>query len=149
MSPPSCATAGRTRVSISSRICATISASGGVVLHLVGGDVMPAALPGRNSGRAAGEMVEQTSSTCGFSSRHSTPGRRRHRDEVAPEEHAPRHRRREDRGGQRRGLGFLIGAKSRVPASITCGPGMNLRVAGLGVVSVWISMGAMWVYCLA
>src|SRR3712207_5577334 len=35
-------------------------------------------------------------------------------------------------------------AKSRVPWSITIWPGMNLRVAGLGVVSVWISMDGMW-----
>src|SRR5829696_8436210 len=35
-------------------------------------------------------------------------------------------------------------AKSRVPASITRRPGRNLRVAGLGVVSVWISMADMW-----
>src|SRR3954454_13326562 len=35
-------------------------------------------------------------------------------------------------------------AKSRVPASITVWPGKNLRVAGLGVCSVWISMAGMW-----
>src|SRR3954463_361546 len=35
-------------------------------------------------------------------------------------------------------------AKSRVPASITVCPGRNLRVAGLGVCSVRISMPAMW-----
>ena len=35
-------------------------------------------------------------------------------------------------------------AKSRVPASITACPGRNLSVAGLGVVSVSISMGATW-----
>src|SRR4029079_1831922 len=34
--------------------------------------------------------------------------------------------------------------KSRVPASMTGWPGRNLRVAGLGVCSVRISMGAMW-----
>jgi hypothetical protein len=34
--------------------------------------------------------------------------------------------------------------KSRVPASITAKPGRNLRVAGLGVCSVRISMGLMW-----
>src|SRR5437764_11281933 len=35
-------------------------------------------------------------------------------------------------------------AKSRVPASTTVWPGRNLRVAGFGVCSVRISMGAMW-----
>src|SRR5688500_5719766 len=35
-------------------------------------------------------------------------------------------------------------AKSRLPASITVSPGRNLRVAGLGVCSVRISMGLMW-----
>src|SRR5439155_18297227 len=35
-------------------------------------------------------------------------------------------------------------AKSRVPASMTVCPGRNLRVAGLGVCSVRISMAAMW-----
>src|SRR5690349_20197742 len=35
-------------------------------------------------------------------------------------------------------------AKSRVPPSITVWPGRNLRVAGLGVCSVWINMSAMW-----
>src|SRR5690242_9085457 len=35
-------------------------------------------------------------------------------------------------------------AKSRVPASMTFCPGRNLRVAGLGVCSVRISISAMW-----
>jgi hypothetical protein len=35
-------------------------------------------------------------------------------------------------------------AKSRVPLAITVSPGRNFRVRGLGVVSVWISMGSMW-----
>src|SRR5438477_1846749 len=41
---------------------------------------------------------------------------------------------------------LLASAKSRVPASITLWPGRNLRVAGLGVCSVRISMAAMWPY---
>src|SRR5687768_14706795 len=34
--------------------------------------------------------------------------------------------------------------KSRLPSSITVCPGRNLRVAGLGVCSVWINIKPMW-----
>ena len=146
MSPPSCATAGRTRVSISSLIWSMMSASAGSSSKSASSATwMPAARAGREQRRAADEMVEQglEHQRLEIGPRHAR--RRGHRDEVAAVEHAFDHAAVEQ-GAAASGEASAASAsaKSRVPASMTVWPGRNLRVAGLGVCSVRISMGAMW-----
>ena len=108
MSPPSCATAGRTRVSISSLIWSMMSASAGSSSKSASSATwMPAARAGREQRRAADEMVEQglEHQRLEVGPRHAR--RRGHRDEVAAVEHAFDHAAVEQRRGERRGLGAL------------------------------------------
>ena len=146
MSPPSCATAGRTRVSISSLIWSMMSASAGSSSN-VGfvGDVDAGGAAGREQRRAADEMVEQGLEHQRLEVGPGDAGRRGHRDEVAAEEHALDHAAVEQAPRRAARLRRSRRRRSRAcPASITVWPGRNLRVAGLGVCSVWISMAAMW-----
>ena len=114
MSPPSPATAGRTRVSSSSLIWATISC-------VLGGDIFL----GRASAlaldhRAAGDEVLHDGAE--HLRLQRLPGGvvgLGHGDEVAAEEDPRDAREREQRGGQRAARGRVGEAKSAVPAPIT------------------------------
>ena len=123
MSPPSCATAGRTRVSSSSLIWSMMSASAGSSSKSPGVrrdlDAGRAALP--EQGRIEHEMIEQDRSTSGSSWSHSTVGRGRDRDEVASEIDAVDHAGGEQRLGQRAGLGG-VGIGEVAPARLHHGP---------------------------
>src|SRR3990170_4870216 len=145
MSPPSCATAGRTRVSISSRISAIISASAGSS-SICGGAAtsMPAAVPALNSGAPLTKWSSSMPTTSGSSSSHETPGAAVTEMKSPPKKTPstmPVANKAEASG---EASAESRSAKSRLPASITVSPGRNLRVAGLGVCSVRISMRVMW-----
>src|SRR5687768_6406543 len=145
MSTPSWATAGRTLVSISSLISAISSASAGSSSNPASGatEIAPA-LAGLNSGAPLEKWSRRTVRTCGFRSFHSTLGaavtEMKSRPKKTPAT-SPVEKRASASGEASASSGL---AKSRVPLSITRSPGRNLRVAGLGVVSVWISMAFMW-----
>ena len=106
---------------------------------------MPAAVPGANSGAPLTKWSSKVSSTSGSRSDQDTPGAGGHRDEVAAEKDAFDHAAVEQGARPAAMLRRMSASgKSRVPASITVWPGRNLRVAGLGVCSVRISICAMW-----
>src|SRR5918993_959883 len=145
MSPPSCATAGRTRVSISSRICSMISESAGSS-SMCGGAAtwIPAAVPALNKGALLTKWSSSMPTTSGSSSSHETPGPAV-TEMKSPPKNTPSTMpvaNRAEASGEASAVSRS--AKSRLPASITVSPGRNLRVAGLGVCSVRISMEVMW-----
>ena len=145
MSPPSCATAGRTRVSISSRIWATISASAGSSsISASGATWMPPALAGAEQRRVAGEMVEQDLEHLRLQLPPFDAGRRGDRDEVAAEEHALDLAGREDRLGERRGLGLFGRWRNRA-----CPPPSPCGRAGTSASPdwAWFRSGSAWMRC--
>ena len=98
-------------------------------------------VPAANNGAPLTKWSSSMPTTCGSSVIPRRAGRGGDRNEVAAEEHAFDHRR--SRTARRRAARLRptrASGKSRLPASITGWPGRNLRVAGLGVCSVWISM---------
>src|SRR6476646_8839030 len=145
MLPPSCATAGRTRVSISSLICSMISESPGASSNCSSAATLIApALPGANSGAPPTKWSSSVSTTSGSRSVHDTPGAAVTETKSRPKK-TPSTMPLSNRALASGDVTALsASAKSRVPASITICPGRNLRVEGLGVCSVRISMRAMW-----
>ena len=136
MSPPSPATAGRTRVSSSSLICATISASSGATSSSA------AAASASSTGRPATKCSITAPSTCGFSVCQAD------RSDLVTVTKSPPRNTRDTPGSANSALASGLRsaasavAKSAVPAPITSRPGRNFSVAGLGVLSVSMNMGA-------
>ena len=138
MSPPSFATAGRTRVSINSLMVATVSAS----------------LASKNSSSSpvAGRLALGEQRRAGHVVLHDGAEDHRlellplavglgHGDEIGAEEHTADAADLEQALGQWGFRGAIPSRMSSVPASSTVRPGRNFRVAGLGVVSVWMNIG--------
>jgi hypothetical protein len=146
MSPPSLATAGRTRVSISSLICATISASSGLSpKSALSAGTREAGRSHVEQRHVRSEMIEQDAEHVGLGVAPVRTGRDRHRDEVAAEEHAGHVTQGEQRLGERRGLGLLRARKVAGARFHDRAAGQEFeRVAGLGVASVSINMPAIW-----
>ena len=63
-----------------------------------------------------------------------------HGDEIGAVEHAGDAGHAEQPFGERRARGGFAVGEFHVPVSSTVRPGMNFRVAGLGVASVWMNM---------
>src|SRR5256885_14516803 len=146
MPPPSWATDGGTRVSIRSLIWAIMSASAGSS-SIDGGSSamwMPAAVPGVNSGAPLTKWSSRVSTTSGSRSVQDTPGAAVTETKSRPKNTPSTRALANSAAASGEASAPSASAKSRVPASITVWPGRNLRVAGLGVCSVWISMSAMW-----
>src|SRR5215210_3234776 len=146
MSPPSWATAGRTRVSINSLIWSMISASAGSSSTEGGSSAMwiPAALPGVNRGAPLTKWSSRASRTSGSRSVHETAGEAVTDTKSRPKNTPSTMPLSNSALASGDACALSASAKSRVPASITVCPGRNLRVAGLGVCSVRISISAMW-----
>src|SRR5215212_4266166 len=137
MSPPSLATAGRTRVSISSLIVATVSASAGsknspasVVSPLV-----PAATIGAPDMKCS--MI--TPRIAGLSCGHSAA------DLVTVMKSEPRNTpltpwMSNSRSASGDWAASALSRISSVPEGSTVRPGRNFKVAGLGVTSVWMNI---------
>src|SRR5581483_5172885 len=105
---------------------------------------MPAAVPGVNKGAPLTKWSRRVSSTSGSRSVHETPGAAvidtKSRPKKTPSTMPLSNRAR----ASGEASADSASAKSRVPESSTGWPGRNLRVAGLGVCSVRISMALMW-----
>src|SRR5271166_379003 len=137
MSPPSPATAGRTRVSISSLIASTVSAS----LASKNSPVEAASAP-PDAIRGSPERKNSVTTP-------STAGRRCcHSPSVLVTEMKSLAKNTPETPGS--SISALASGErsasagsraSNVPSSITTRPGRNLSVAGLGVASVWMNMG--------
>src|ERR1044072_8643888 len=140
MSPPSFATAGRTRVSISSLMVATVSAS-------PASKNSPASLasplsPSATTGAPDMKCSMMTPRIAGLRCRHSPSAF------VTVMKSEPRNTPLTFATSNRRSASgdFTASALSRissVPVASTVRRGRNLRVAGLGVVSVWMNIWAL------
>src|SRR4029079_12219324 len=105
---------------------------------------MPPAVPGANNGAPVTKWSSKVSTTTGSRSLHETPGGAVTETKSRPKNTPSIMLLSNSAEASGDASALSASAKSRVPASITVWPGRNLRVAGLGVCSVWISMCAMW-----
>jgi hypothetical protein len=94
--------------------------------------------------RAGDEMVEQASTTIGSRSVQDTPGAAVTETKSLPKNTPSTISVSNSASASGDASADSRSGKSRVPESITTSPARNLRVVGLGVCSVRISMGAMW-----
>src|SRR5216684_4774393 len=135
MSPPSCATAGRTRVSSSSLICETTSVSASFAGSAAG------ALSS-STGRPAVKCSMMTPSTAGLSWYHSADSSLLTVTKSVPRNTPVTPGTVNNRPARGERSAAAASGKLAVPCSITARPGRNLRVAGLGVGSVWMNMAS-------
>src|SRR5216683_618083 len=135
MSPPSCATAGRTRVSSSSFICETTSVSASFAGSAAG------ALSS-STGRPAVKCSMMTPSTAGLSWYHSADSSLLTVTKSVPRNTPVTPGTVNNRPARGERSAAAASGKLAVPCSITARPGRNLRVAGLGVGSVWMNMAS-------
>src|SRR6516162_2857678 len=137
MSPPSCATAGRTRVSSSSLIWETTSSSSSCRASMA---ALPA-VSASTTGRPAAKCSMITAKTAGFSWYQSPSA-----SFVTVIKSAPRKTPVTcGRANSRSASGDIRAATSAsvkfaVPEAMTTRPGRNFRVAGFGVCSVWMNI---------
>src|SRR5262245_29780557 len=136
MSPPSLATAGRTRVSISSLMVATVSASAGSKNSSASAGPAPAS---RRSGSPDMKCSMMAPRIAGLSWCHS-PSLLLTVMKSLPKNTPlmPLMPNRRSASGER--LASSRSRMSRVPEARTVRPGRNFSVAGLGVASVWMNM---------
>src|SRR5438270_1140536 len=138
MSPPSLATAGRTRVSISSLIVATVSASA-CSKNSPASSVSPPA-PAVTIGAPDMKCSMITPRIAGLSCGQSEP------DFVTVMKSEPRNTPptpgiSNSRSASGDCAASVLSRISSVPESSTLRPGRNLSVAGFGVTSVWMNIG--------
>src|SRR5579875_1181209 len=146
MSPPSAATAGRTRVSISSLICETTSSPSSAAV----GSTVPV-----RSGSPEEKCSTRAPSTAGFNSDHELSSALLTETKSAPKNTCVTPSRPKRRSARGERVAASASAKFAVPSSITVRPGRNFKVAGLGVVSVSMNMGlapdrsaSIWTICV-
>src|SRR6516225_1803282 len=135
MSPPSCATAGRTRVSKSSLIWETISSSSASASAAVSS---PSAT--RNTGRPVVKCSMIAANIAGFSWYQSPSSTLLTVTKSAPRKTpaTPGTAKSRSASGDRHAA--AASAKCAVPAGATAQPGRNFKVAGFGVCSVWMNI---------
>src|SRR5665213_2663701 len=138
MSPPSLATAGRTRVSIRSLMVVTISSSA-LSKNSFSSSLWPAS-PARSSGAPDMKCSMMAPRMAGLSCGHSPSAL------VTVMKSEPKNTPLMPLIANSRSASgdFAASAGSRrssVPVSSTVWPGRNFRVAGLGVASVWMNIG--------
>ncbi len=135
MSPPSPATAGRTRVSISSLMVATVSESSAWK-----NSSSAAARAPVSTGAPERKNSVTTPSTAGLSWLHS-PSRLVTEMNSGAKNTPPTPGSSSSALASGEASASAASRASNVPDSSTGRPGRNLRVAGLGVASVWMNNG--------
>src|SRR5580704_3620666 len=138
MSPPSLATAGRTRVSIRSLICATVSAS--FSSKNSSSPAVSVDVPALTIGAPDMKCSMMAPSSTGLSCCQS-PSVLVTEMKSVPKKTPPMPSTSNSRVASGDCPACALSRMSRVPSASTVRPGRNLSVAGLGVVSVWMNMG--------
>ena len=137
MSPPSLATAGRTRVSINSLIVATVSASAASKnspASLVS-PLPPAATIGAPDMKCSMITPRMAGLSCGQSAPDLVTVMKSEPRKTPPTPWISN-----SRSASGDWAASALSRISSVPVSSTVRPGRNLSVAGLGVTSVWMNM---------